>query len=129
MTEAIRYLSTADAIEINKRMVARFGGACGVRDAEMLDSAIAQPAASFGGDDLYATLPEKAARYAIGITLNHPFIDGNKRTAAGCIAAFLAINGVSFNPETGVLADKVLALASGELSPDEFSLWVISSTD
>ncbi len=124
MSAEVRFLSIETAIAINEAMARRFGGSSGLRDLGLLESAMAQPAQSFGGDDLYPTISDKAARYAIGITLDHPFVDGNKRCAAGCMAAFLAINGVAFNPRPGELADLMFALASGEMTPSAFSAWV-----
>lgn len=74
-------LSREDVLAIHSAAIARFGGADGVRDEGMLDSALAQPFQTFGGQELYATVAEKAARYAFGIISDHPFVDGNKRTA------------------------------------------------
>ena len=124
MSEGARYLGVETAIAINDAMAKRFGGSSGLRDRGLLESAMAQPAQTFGGVDLYPTLSEKAARYAIGIAMDHPFVDGNKRCAAGCMAAFLAVNGVAFEPRPGELADMVFALVSGEMTPGAFSMWV-----
>lgn len=76
---------------IHNEAISRFGGMPGLRDPGLLDSALAQPFQTFGGVDLYPTLAQKAARYAWGIARNHPFADGNKRTAAACMAAYLRI--------------------------------------
>lgn len=124
MSEEVHYLGIETAAAINGAMAMRFGGSSGLRDRGLLESAMAQPAQTFGGADLYPTLTEKAARYAIGITMDHPFVDGNKRCAAGCMAAFLSINRVVFEPKPGELADMVFALASGEMTPAAFSAWV-----
>lgn len=119
-----RYLSLRTVAAINERMVAGFGGVAGVRDRGLLESAVAQPMQTFGGADLYPSIVEKAARLAFGIVENHPFVDGNKRTAAACAAAFLGINGYAFVPPEGELADVFIGLAAGEIDWIRFRDWV-----
>lgn len=124
MTGSPVYVNLETAIAINEAMAARFGGSTGVRDGGLLESALAQPRQSFAGKDLYPSLVEKGARLAFGIVGNHPFVDGNKRTAAAAMAAFLEVNGMAFNPPRGDLADTVFKLAAGELAWEEFVQWV-----
>ena len=69
-----------------------------MRDEGLLESALAQPFQTFGGKELYPSIAQKAARYAYGIASNHPFADGNKRTATAVMAAFLRMNGYKFKP-------------------------------
>ena len=125
MSIEVRYISYETVVAINEAMTAAFGGSSGVRDCGLLESAIAQPAQTFAGGDLYPTIPEKAARLAFGIAKDHPFIDGNKRTAAACMAALLATNGYRFDPEEGTLADEFISLAAGEVGSEELKEWVV----
>ena len=92
----------------------------GVRDEGLLNSALAQPFASFGGQDLYPSVHEKAARYGYGVIKNHPFDDGNKRTGTALIIAFLHGNGVKFKPRT----QDFFAVANGTMSYDELVAWI-----
>src|SRR3954470_18112781 len=89
----MRYLRLGHLLRITERMSERFGGDPGIRDVNLVDSAVAQPRGSFGGQDLYPTLAEKAAALGFSLTKNHGFVDGNKRTAAGTVEMFLLRNG------------------------------------
>ncbi|ALG60173.1 MULTISPECIES: type II toxin-antitoxin system death-on-curing family toxin [Citromicrobium] len=114
-----QWLSLDLALAIHDRQLAEHGGPTGVRDQGMLESALARPLNqwTYGEDDLCAP----AAAYAYGIALNHPFADGNKRTAWVFARLFLRLNGqaLSFAPRDAI--DIVLALAAGELSEDELA--------
>ena len=115
------WLSLDLALAIHDRQLAEHGGPTGVRDQGMLESALARPLNqwTYGEDDL-CTL---AAAYAYGIARNHPFADGNKRTAWVFARLFLRLNGqaLAFGPRDAI--DIVLALAAGELSEDELADW------
>jgi death-on-curing protein len=115
------WLDVETALAIHDRQLAEHGGGSGVRDAGMLESALARPinAWAYGTDDP-ATL---AAAYAFGVARNHPFVDGNKRTAWVLARLFLALNGhiLSFEPAKAVAT--MLALAAGELSEAEMADW------
>jgi death-on-curing protein len=76
-----RYLTLAEAVDLHRRLLDATGGAPGIRDLGALDSAIAQPKATFGGVDLYPSVAEKAAALCFSLVQNHPFVDGNKRVA------------------------------------------------
>ncbi len=76
-----RRITKREALAIHEASLARFGGLPGLRDEGLLESALAQPFQSFGGEELYPTFAEKASRLAYGIAKNHPFLDGNKRAA------------------------------------------------
>tara|TARA_Y100000815_G_scaffold135996_1_gene122602 strand:+ start:182 stop:571 length:390 start_codon:yes stop_codon:yes gene_type:complete len=123
LTERIEpeWLSLDLALAIHDRQLAEHGGPTGVRDQGMLESALARPLNqwTYGEDDLCAL----AAAYAYGIARNHPFADGNKRTAWVFARLFLRLNGqaLSFAPREAI--DIVLALAAGELSEDELADW------
>ena len=115
------WLSLDLALAIHDRQLAEHGGPTGVRDQGMLESALARPLNqwTYGEDDLCAL----AAAYAYGIARNHPFADGNKRTAWVFARLFLRLNGqaLAFGPRDAI--DIVLALAAGELSEDELADW------
>ena len=123
MTERIEpeWLSLDLALAIHYRQLAEHGGPTGVRDQGMLESALARPLNqwTYGEDDLCAL----AAAYAYGIARNHPFADGNKRTAWVFARLFLRLNGqtLAFAPRDAI--DIVLALAASELSEDELADW------
>ena len=91
-------LSKAQVLRLHEDIVAVSGGSAGLRDEGALDSALAQPFASFGGQDLYPTLIDKAAALGFSLINNHPFIDGNKRTALAASVTFLEWNNRIFSP-------------------------------
>ena len=115
------WLDAADAIAIHDRQLSEHGGGAGVRDHGLLESALGRPINRWAyGEDDKASL---AAAYAFGIARNHPFLDGNKRTAWVLARLFLTLNGtqLNFGPEDAIRT--VLALASGELSEKELADW------
>ena len=87
-----------EAIAVHSAAITRFGGVGGVRDEGLLASALAQPFQSFDGIELYPTDEAKACRYAYGIIKDHPFVDGNKRTATALMGAYLRMSGFEFRP-------------------------------
>ena len=112
-------LAVAEAAHLEQ--LAEHGGGQGVRDARLLDGAMAraQNLAAYGEPDAAAL----AAAYAFGIARNHPFVDGNKRTAAVVAETFLVLNGYALNATDAELVVAVLALAAGELSEEELADW------
>lgn len=111
----MRYLSLPELFRLHERALEQSGGSAGLRDLGGLESALAQPRMTFGGTDLYPTLPEKAAALCFSIVLNHPFVDGNKRVGyaaeassafqlAASVAEFAEILRGSFWAEKGSLA-------------------------
>ncbi len=118
------FLSLEEAIAIHRVLINLHGGAHGLRDEGPLASALAQPAATFGGTYLHRDPFEMAAAYAYHLSLNHPFLDGNKRIAAVSMGAFLGANGheVSFNQAELVAA--MLALAEGRLDKPALTAWI-----
>lgn len=89
----MKYLSPQKVLYIHDQAVKRFGGSHGIRDIGLLESAVARPQASFDGQDLYETIFEKATALMHSLLKNHPFVDGNKRTALASAGLFFAING------------------------------------
>ncbi len=87
------FLSKADVLKLHNRQIERFGGTSGVRDEGLLESALAQPQATFDGQFLHSTIYEQAVAYLYHLAKNHPFVDGNKRTAFAAMDTFLRLNG------------------------------------
>ncbi len=113
------FLTLAEVIDIHADQLQRYGGGAGVRDLGLLESALAQPEASFAGEWLHQDLFNMAAAYAYHVCQNHPFIDGNKRTALVCALTFLELNGVSLRDPKGLLKDAMLNIAASTLSKAE----------
>ena len=111
----IDFLTIEDVLAIHADQVERYGGDAGVRDIGLLDSAIAQTKASFGGAYLHEDVYAMAAAYLFHIVQNHPFIDGNKRTGAVAALLFFDINGVEINVPVGSLYDLVIGIAEGRI--------------
>lgn len=124
MSDATTRITRDEAGAIHDMSLARFGGLPGVRDEGLLDSALAQPFQIFGGEELYPTDAEKAARLAWGLAKNHPFLDGNKRVATACMGAFLRVNGHEFRPKAHELLATMLGVAAGTMSYGDFASWV-----
>jgi death on curing protein len=89
----VKYLTPQQILAIHDRMIKLFGGSNGLRDLGLLESAAARPQASFDGVDLYETIYDKAAALLHSLLKNHPFVDGNKRTAVASTGIFLKLNG------------------------------------
>jgi len=105
--------------EIHAEAIARFGGSDGVRDSALLESAVAAPQASFGGKSPYRDLAEVAAAYLYYLCRNHPFIDGNRRTALGACIVFLRLNGIELRPDGPEWEELVLAIAAGSFDREQ----------
>ena len=109
-------------LAIHDEQLAQHGGALGVRDDGLLDSALARPLNRAGYGD--PNVAELAAVYAIAIARNHPFLDGNKRTAYVALETFLALNGCAFPVSDADAVVATLAMAAGEMNDEEFTAWV-----
>lgn len=115
------------AISLHLEMAKVTGGDVGVRDAGLLDSALNSPYQSFGGEDLYKTVEEKAARLGFSLIANHPFVDGNKRIGIYIMLVFLEVNGVELDPSDDEVIRVALAVASSEMSYDELLGWILEN--
>lgn len=113
------FLSLENILTIHARIIAEFGGAKGVADRGMLESAVAMPTASFAGEFLHKSLPAMAAAYLFHICRNHPFLDGNKRTAVVAAEIFLNVNGMQLDVSNEDLKRLCLGTAAGEISKEE----------
>jgi death-on-curing protein len=117
------YLSIAQVLELHRELLAAFGGLSGVRDHGLLESAVARPAMTFGGEDLYPDVAAKAAALLHSLVLNHPFVDGNKRIGAAAAELFLAFNGIALEATDREFENIALAGARGEVSAEELAIW------
>jgi len=115
------FLTLSEVVDIHADQIARYGGSSGIRDINLLSSAVAMPFASFSGGYLHDDIYEMAAAYAFHICQNHPFVDGNKRTALVSALVFLEMNGKSIIDESGKLYDAMISLATGQLGKSEFA--------
>lgn len=109
------FVTVDDVVELHAVQLTRYGGAAGLRDRALLESAVAQPMASFGGAWLHPDLWTMAAAYLFHLVQNHPFVDGNKRTGLLTALVFLALNGVVIAQATPALYDLTVAVAEGRL--------------
>ena len=116
------WLSERIVLDLHDIQLTRHGGAAGVRDQGLLESALARPLnlASYGEPDVIAL----AACYAVAIAHNHPFIDGNKRAAFMSLALFLALNGMELEAPEAEAIVVMQDMAAGELTDAEFTVWV-----
>ncbi len=115
------FLVLDEVLEIHRDQINRYGGTLGVRDLGLLQSAIAQPLASFAGEFLHANLFEMAAAYLFHVVQNHPFLDGNKRVGAVSAIVFLSLNGQNLTMSNAELEGLVLRVAQGQTNKSEIS--------
>ena len=121
-------ISLEELIWMHAVAVTEFGGSQGIRDRGLLESALARPLATFGGQNLYDTPFKRAAALAESLVLNHGFVDGNKRTAMYAMAAWLEYEGYVVEAARGELRDFALAIASHELSTEQIASWLAQHT-
>lgn len=115
------FLTLYEAIDVHMDLVSRYGGHPGIRDTDLLLSALAMPQASFGGEFLHRDIFEAAAAYAFHICNNHPFVDGNKRTALTCGLVFLELNAIETRDPDGTLYAAMIDVASGRLGKQQLA--------
>ncbi|MFH1464934.1 MAG: type II toxin-antitoxin system death-on-curing family toxin [Pseudomonadota bacterium] len=120
----MRFLSKKFVLAYHDRLIDLFGGTHGLRDEGLLESALAQPGASFGGLPLHHDVWEMAAAYAFHLCRNHPFLDGNKRIAAVAMGTFLELNGHPLRAEQVALYRVIMALAEGALDKPALAAWL-----
>jgi death-on-curing protein len=120
----MRYMTLKETLELHRRLLEQSGGLAGVRDLAALESALAQPLMTFGGEDLYPTIIEKASSLGFSIIMNHPFVDGNKRVGHAVMETFLILNGYEIDAVVDEQEQVILLLASGKLDRDYFTDWL-----
>ncbi|MBM2804946.1 MAG: hypothetical protein HW419_2839 [Deltaproteobacteria bacterium] len=120
----MRYLTLSEVLELHRRIIQRSGGSLGIRDLNAIESALAQPRMTFGGEDLYATIVEKASAVGFSLIQNHPFIDGNKRIGHAAMETFLVLNGFEISATVNEQEQIILSVASGTMERAEFLDWL-----
>jgi death-on-curing protein len=120
----MRYLTLGEVVALHRAVIESTGGATGLRDLGALESAVAQPRATFDGLDLHTTVTAKAAALAYSLALNHPFVDGNKRVAHAAMEVFLALNGLDLRADVDEQETLFLDLAGGRSSRPDLERWL-----
>ena len=122
------FLTIDEVIEIHQELIEEFGGSAGLRDRGLLESAVHEPMAQFGGQFLHADLFEMPSAYLFHLVKNHPFIDGNKRIGAAAAVVFLRMNGITLPDDEPAFSNLVLAVATGEAGKREINEYLRSHT-
>ena len=117
------WMEMVDAVIFHDMELAAHGGSTGIRDAGMLESALMRPRNLWAYAETPPSLTRLAAAYAFGISSNHPFVDGNKRTALVVSFAFLDINGIAVTASQEDAYETILALAAGEIGEEQIAEW------
>lgn len=125
----LRYLTVEQVLFIHMRLIAETGGSPGLRDLALLESAVARPRATFGGEDLYPDLFVKAAALFDSLVRNHPFVDGNKRVGITAAGLFLRLNGQHLTASNVELEQFTLQVARSEHDVEEITAWLRSYSD
>ena len=120
----MKTLSKRQILLLHSMLVAQSGGMDGLRDEGLLDAAINMPLQTFGGQELYPTILEKAARLGYGLIRNHPFLDGNKRIGTHAMLVFLDINNITLSYEDEDLISMILHVAAGAMDCNAFLEWL-----
>ena len=120
----IHYLTLRQLLFLYRRMVFQSGGGFGIRDVGALESALALPQMTFGGEELYPSIQEKPAVLGFALACNHPFLDGNKRIGQLAMEAFLFKNEWEILAPVDEQEQVFLALAAGQFTRESFALWV-----
>ena len=118
------YLSLDQILALHTAQIDEFGGAHGLRERGGLESALARPQMTFGGEDLYPGIADKGAALWHSLVMNHPFIDGNKRIGAMAAEFFLGLNGVDLLATNEELVETTLAAAQGNMGAEALVIWI-----
>ena len=121
----MKKLSKKQILMLHTQLIQQTGGSEGVRDYNLLDSALETPFQSFGGDELYSTIQAKAARLGYGLIKNHCMIDGNKRIGTHSMLVFLALNGIELKYMQKELYETILDVAAGKIEYEDLLQWVL----
>jgi death-on-curing protein len=119
----------SEIIKLHELSIQKYGGSYGIRDEGLLDSALARPFQTFGGEDLYASALEKAAAIAESIIINHPFIDGNKRTGFLAMLAVLKLGNMELTASEDKAYHFTISISTGEIKFDEIVQWLKTNSE
>lgn len=120
----MQLLTLEQVLKLHQRIIEQSGGGIGIRDKGILESALAQPEMSYGGQDLYLTLIEKVSALGFSLINNHPFIDGNKRIGHAAIEVTLLMNGYEIKADVDTQEAVILAVAASEMNRESFLEWL-----
>ena len=120
----MQLLTLEQVLTLHQRIIEQSGGATGIRDRGILESALAQPYMSYDGQDLYPTLIEKVAALGFSLINNHPFVDGNKRIGHAAIEVTLLMNGYEIQASVDTQETVILAMAAGKMDRESFLEWL-----
>ncbi len=118
------FLTLDEVLALHADQIERYGGSAGLKDAALLESALAAPQATFDGVLLHGSLPEQAAAYLFHLVKNHPFVDANERIGLAAALAFLGLNGLWLEAEPDALAELVVAVASSQADKAEVAVFL-----
>jgi death-on-curing protein len=121
---ALDFLTLNDVMAIHRRLIDTYGGSGGVRDEGLLLSALAMPQAAFFGVYAHNDIYEMAAAYLFHIVMNHPFVDGNKRTGAAAAIVFLGMNDIALTADNQTLVEFTLSVAQGQQSKSQITTFL-----
>jgi death-on-curing protein len=119
----IVYISIDQVETLHESQIEAYGGLGGIRDRGALESAVARPAMTFGGEDLYPDVAAKAAALMHSLVMNHSFVDGNKRVGAQAAIVFILVNESDLNVSSDELVSMTLAVARGEVDAESLAIW------
>lgn len=121
----MKHLTKRQVLLLHEQLLEEFGGTAGIRDEGALESALAAPFQTFGGQNLYPSVQTKAAQLGFGLVCNHPFVDGNKRIGAHVMLVFLALNGIELSYTQQELIDVIFSVAAGQATAANLLQWII----
>ncbi len=121
----MKRLSKEQILMLHSQLIQQTGGSNGVRDYNLLDSALETPFQSFEGEELYPTIQAKAARLGYGLIKNHCMIDGNKRIGTHAMLVLLALNGIELSYTQRELYETILDIAAGKLEYEDLLEWIL----
>jgi death-on-curing protein len=120
----MKLLTLEQVLILHQRIIGQSGGSIGIRDKGILESALAQPYMTYGGQELYPTLIEKVAALGFSLINNHPFVDGNKRIGHAAIEVTLLMNGYEIEADVDTQETVILAVAASDMSRESFLEWL-----
>jgi death on curing protein len=124
----VEFLTLDEVLAIHAHQIQRYGGRLGLRDRALLESALALPRATFGGEELHSSMSEKGAAYLFHLVKNHPFVDGNKRVGLATCLVFLRLNHVEIRATDDELVDLVIGVAGASRSKADVAVFLATHT-
>lgn len=122
-------ISLEDILNLHQKSIELFGGSHGIREVNLLESAISRPFQTFGGKDLYPSIIAKAASLGESLIKNHPFVDGNKRTGMLAMYAFLLAHGFNINVSNSEFYQFIIDIATGDKHFEDIVIWLEKNTE